>query len=181
MVEPLLDHFSSLGSAEFYEELQAWKSTIEERLRVRESRKKQIKSRVLKAVMMTMNFTKDIEDVMDGISSGYAISSTQSAVSGPDERTAPPSEKEDEASTTRQDVINVPKPKRRVQSPPSAKITSARFAVHKYPTGLTVKLDDLITWAPNTLNVKHVLTTMEKYPVQLTDAYLRSRSLSANG
>ncbi|OWZ10496.1 LOW QUALITY PROTEIN: hypothetical protein PHMEG_00016646 [Phytophthora megakarya] len=121
-----------------------------------------------------------IEDVTNGISNGDDIPSTQMAVSGPDERTAPPSEKEDEASTTHQMLlmsrnqstkINRVRPVRLRQS----KITSARLAVHKHLTGLTIKLDELITWARNTPNVKHVLTTMEKYPVQLTDAYLRSR------
>ncbi|OWZ22596.1 hypothetical protein PHMEG_0002674 [Phytophthora megakarya] len=211
MVEPLLNHLSSLGreDTEFYEELQAWKSTVEEGLRVGESREKadevlnpegaddddELYQRVNSTIdpvdaMATVNQmevfeNQNIEDVTDGISSGDDIPLTQLAVSGPDDRTAPQSEKKDEASTTRQvDVINVPKPKRRTQSRSTrsaltqlrqSKFTSARLAVHKYPTGLTVKLDELITWARNTPNVKHVLTTLEKYPVQLTDAYLRSR------
>ncbi|OWZ23830.1 LOW QUALITY PROTEIN: hypothetical protein PHMEG_0001240 [Phytophthora megakarya] len=123
---------------------------------------------------------QDIEDVTDGISSGYDIASTQLAVPGPDERTAPPSEKEDEASTTPQMLLMSPNQSAELNrfdpcDSVNPRSPQQRLAVHKYPTELTAMFDELIMWSRNTPNVKHVLTTIEKYPVQLTDAYLRSR------
>ncbi|KAG7375381.1 26S proteasome non-ATPase regulatory subunit 11 [Phytophthora pseudosyringae] len=55
-----------------------------------------------------------------------------------------------------------------------------RLAVHKYPSGLTVSLDQLLVWARNTPNVKFVMEVLEKYPVQLEDAYLRSRTITCH-
>ncbi|KAG1689658.1 hypothetical protein DVH05_002016 [Phytophthora capsici] len=40
MVEPLLEHLADLSSANFYDELQAWKNTLEEGLRLGKSRTK---------------------------------------------------------------------------------------------------------------------------------------------
>ncbi|ETI32967.1 hypothetical protein F443_20294 [Phytophthora nicotianae P1569] len=53
----------------------------------------------------------------------------------------------------------------------------ACIAVHKYPSGLTVNLEQLLTWARNTPNLKFVLEMLDKYPVQFEDAYLRGRSI----
>ncbi|GMF15316.1 unnamed protein product [Phytophthora fragariaefolia] len=82
-------------------------------------------------------------------------------------------------------IINVPKPKRRGRSRASPKqmrqmtlsAKSGRVAVHKYPSDLSVTLDQLLTWARNTPNLKDVMSIMEKYPVQLDDAYLRARTI----
>ncbi|POM66549.1 Hypothetical protein PHPALM_17574 [Phytophthora palmivora] len=52
-----------------------------------------------------------------------------------------------------------------------------RTAVHQYPSGLIVSLDQFLVSARNTVNVKLVLGMMDKYPVQLKDAYLRSRTI----
>ncbi|KAG1713390.1 hypothetical protein DVH05_001177 [Phytophthora capsici] len=92
----------------------------------------------------------------------------------------------DEGEAPRQvDVINVPKPKRRSLSRTTStqlrqtKISPgvSRLAVHKYPSGLTVKLHEFAMWARNTPNMKNILAILKKYPVQLTDAYLRSRRI----
>ncbi|KAG6941928.1 hypothetical protein JG688_00018404 [Phytophthora aleatoria] len=53
----------------------------------------------------------------------------------------------------------------------------ARIAVHKYPSGLTVNLDQLLVWARNTSNLKPVVEMLDRYPVQFDDAYLRGRSI----
>ncbi|KAL3656714.1 hypothetical protein V7S43_018378 [Phytophthora oleae] len=231
MVEPLLEHLSSLGSAEFYDELQAWKSTVEEGLRLGESRAKasvepaytdddeddDLDQRMASTIdpadamatakLMEALEIENMDDVTDGLISGDDIAPTQlakvqreetqehkitssdsSRADGHDEPTAgiPPNGEDvhDEETVPRQvDIINVPKPKRRNRSrstPTQLRQTknspgASRLAVHKYPSHLTVRLDELVTWARNTPNMKHVLTMMEKYPVQLTDAYLRLR------
>ncbi|GMF56078.1 unnamed protein product [Phytophthora fragariaefolia] len=87
---------------------------------------------------------------------------------------------------TRQvDIINVPKPKRRGRSRASPKqmrqkTLSAkpdRVAVHKYPSDLSVSLDQLLTWARNTPNLKDVKSIMETYLVQLDDAHRMARTI----
>ncbi|RAW37568.1 hypothetical protein PC110_g6165 [Phytophthora cactorum] len=83
------------------------------------------------------------------------------------------------------DMISVPKPKSRGRSrvmPKQLRQTkltkeSDRLSVHMYPSGLTVRLDQLVMWAQNTPNLKNVHETMDKYPVQLEDAYLRARTI----
>ncbi|KAG2847078.1 hypothetical protein PC111_g946 [Phytophthora cactorum] len=84
------------------------------------------------------------------------------------------------------DMISVPKPKSRGRSrvmPKQLRQTkltkeSDRLSVHMYPSGLTVRLDQLVMWAQNTPNLKNVHETMDKYPVQLEDAYLRAPDLT---
>ncbi|ETI44531.1 hypothetical protein F443_10772, partial [Phytophthora nicotianae P1569] len=83
------------------------------------------------------------------------------------------------------DIINLPQPKRRGNSRVTTKqlrqttLTSGqpRLAVHKYPSGLTVTLDHFVRWARNTPNLKFVMETLAKYPVQLEDPYLRARTI----
>ncbi|OWZ16722.1 hypothetical protein PHMEG_0009447 [Phytophthora megakarya] len=81
------------------------------------------------------------------------------------------------------DRINDNKPKRRGK-PRSistqvtfkqSKLTSGaqRMAVHRYPSYLTVTLDQFVVWTPNTANIKYIIEMLHKYPVQLEDAYLR--------
>ncbi|KAE9063599.1 hypothetical protein PF006_g30902, partial [Phytophthora fragariae] len=86
------------------------------------------------------------------------------------------------------DIINIPKPKRRGNSRVTTKqlrqttLTSGqqRLAVHKYPSGLSVTLDQLVIWARNTANLKCVAEMLDKYPIQFEDAYLRGRSIECN-
>ncbi|KAK1947984.1 Zinc finger SWIM domain-containing protein 3 [Phytophthora citrophthora] len=185
MVEPLSEHLSRLGSAEFYEEFQTWKSTIEEGIRVGESRAKQRKyhgddddDELDQRVASTI-------EPADAIATAKLMETLENQINEDftDGMTfLPPNWLLPVLNNPRHRSISCdrfPKGKRRNQSRSTpthlrqSKITSARLAIHKYPTGLTAKLDELIIWARNTPNVKHVLTTMEKYPVQLTDAYLR--------
>ncbi|KAF1785280.1 hypothetical protein GQ600_9055 [Phytophthora cactorum] len=82
------------------------------------------------------------------------------------------------------EIVNIPKPKRG-----NARMTKkqfrqtklvhgpARIAVHKYPSGLTVNLDQLLVWARNTPNLKPVMEMLDRYPVQFDDAYRRGRSI----
>ncbi|ETO61398.1 hypothetical protein F444_20590 [Phytophthora nicotianae P1976] len=42
---------------------------------------------------------------------------------------------------------------------------------------LSVTLDELVAWARNTPNMKFMLEIMNKYPVLLEDAYLRTRTI----
>ncbi|ETP09246.1 hypothetical protein F441_14880 [Phytophthora nicotianae CJ01A1] len=145
--------------------------------------------------------TENQDNTTDGISSGDDVPPTQLAkeqkMKSPtatratrfgeptsDSDTIKAGDIRDDRNTPRQvDVINVPKPKRRNLSrttPTQLRQTkispgASRLAVHKYPSGLTVKLHEFVTWARNTQNMKNILAMMKKYPVQLTDAYLRSR------
>jgi len=81
------------------------------------------------------------------------------------------------------DIINVPKPKRRgklrtaLRQLRQTKLPD-RLAVHSYPSNLTVSLDQLLVWARNTANMEVVMEMLERYPVQLEDAYLRSRTIT---
>jgi hypothetical protein len=83
------------------------------------------------------------------------------------------------------DIINVPKPKRRgklrtaLRQLRQTKLPD-RLAVHSYPSNLTVSLDQLLVWARNTANMKVVMEMLERYPVQLEDAYLRSRTITSD-
>ncbi|POM76669.1 Hypothetical protein PHPALM_6063 [Phytophthora palmivora] len=80
------------------------------------------------------------------------------------------------------DIISVSKPKGRGRSRSTSKQLRqtkliTRLAVHKYPCELTVPLDQFVIWARNTDNIKYVAEMVDKYPVQLEDAYLRSRTI----
>ncbi|KAG7377017.1 hypothetical protein PHYPSEUDO_012324 [Phytophthora pseudosyringae] len=98
----------------------------------------------------------------------------------------PPARLSPTATPVRQvDIITVPKPKGRGRARSKkkqlrqTKLTPGpnRLAVHKYPSGLSVPIDQLVTWARNTASVKDVVEMMERYPVQLEDAYLRARTV----
>lgn len=233
MVEPLLEHLADLSSANFYDELQAWKNTLEEGLRLGKSRTKKSAvfadhengeveevedldddlSSILDPAdaMATVKLMEDLQidnqdGAMDSINSGDDVPPTQLAKEQKVKSPTPPratsfgeptsgskknetGDVRDEGETTRQvDVINVPKPMRRNLSrttPTQLRQTKispgvSRLAVHNYPSGLTVKLHEFVTWARNTPNMKNILAIMQKYPVQLTDAYLRSRVIECH-
>ncbi|KUF82031.1 hypothetical protein AM587_10001081 [Phytophthora nicotianae] len=237
MLEPLLEHLSCLSSADFYQELAAWKDTVEIGL----SRSKptdttdnnggndgnderdmdSFSSIDPSDVMETVRLMDELEDgipTMEGCTdSGNASGSEDDILPTQkhgetklhDETSAfaPSSSKAESSqnaegvgkcssnelatkpgkliSTSRQvDIVNMPKPKRgnvRVTKKQlrQTKLATgpARIAVHKYPSGLTVNLEQLLTWARNTPNLKFVLEMLDKYPVQFEDAYLRGRSI----
>ncbi|KAG1691563.1 hypothetical protein DVH05_026858 [Phytophthora capsici] len=90
------------------------------------------------------------------------------------------------ASCIRQvDIISVPKPKRQGRQRNTTKQLrqtkiSQQITVHQYPSDLTVQLDELVIWARNIGNLKAVADMMERYPVHLEDAYLRSRTITCS-
>ncbi|ETP37581.1 hypothetical protein F442_14608 [Phytophthora nicotianae P10297] len=80
------------------------------------------------------------------------------------------------------DIINVPKPKTKGKTrsnPKQLRQTkiATRLAVHKYPSDLTVQLYEFVIWARNTSSMILVAEMVDKYPVQLDDAYLRARTI----
>ncbi|KAF1782529.1 hypothetical protein GQ600_2779 [Phytophthora cactorum] len=227
MLEPLLEHLSELPSTEVYQELKAWKETVEVGLRQKQSDSggsdndgNEVEDDVLEADMISdldpadaMDTTKltdaletaDSDDDTDNSSDDDEVPPTQPKKTKQEhEVTVPPESKSIKhgssvrggeggthgdssaaatAAPVRQVVIiNVPKPKRRGRTWTTTKQLrqtklTARLAVHTYPSGLTVSLDQLLTWARSTPNLKYVMEMMEKYPVQLEDAYLRARSI----
>ncbi|ETM32925.1 hypothetical protein L914_19779 [Phytophthora nicotianae] len=241
MLEPLLEHLSGLSSANFYDELCAWKETVEVGLRRfskasgghdvdtdgRTDGENASDTGVLSMLdpadaIGTAKLMEEMEmanvDSVTEASSDSDVPQTQpaavSVVSTPaaatkseaeeslqQERVLPISleatatiptsrgrEGEDEADRkpARQvDIISMPKPKRRINSRAITKqlrqttLVPERLALHKYPSKLSVTLEELVAWARNTPNMKFVLETMNKYPVLLEDAYLRTHTIAA--
>ncbi|GMF22248.1 unnamed protein product [Phytophthora fragariaefolia] len=271
MVEPLLQHLSDLSSADFYQELYAWKETMEVGLR-------QVKSRSANHAARTCDSNNDndsgdegdgntieedafsVLDPAEAMATMYLMNALETATSNSsdelqiklnddgvvtktevsnsnvdddDDEVSPtqvtgekmayilkrdndndenascqpePEEakisaainKDDDLIKSNQkpnpkvplarqvDIINVPKPPRRGRARTTlrqlrqTKLTSGpdRVAVQNYPSDLTVSVDQLIEWARCTPNLKHVMELLQKYPVQLEDAYLRVRAIT---
>ncbi|GMF30391.1 unnamed protein product [Phytophthora fragariaefolia] len=269
MVEPLLQHLSYLSSGDFYQELYAWKETVEVGLR-------QVKSRSANHAARTCDSNNDSGDEGDGntieedafsilnpakaMATMHLMNALETATSDssdelqiklnddgvvtkPEVSNSNVDDNDDEVSPTqvtgekmayilkrdndndenescqpepeeakisaavnkdvdliksnqkpnpkvplaRQvDIINVPKQPRRGRARTTlrqlrqTKLTSGpdRLAVHKYPSDLIVSVDQLIIWARCTPNLKHVMELLQKYPVQLEDAYLRVRAIT---
>ncbi|KAE8899216.1 hypothetical protein PF010_g19593 [Phytophthora fragariae] len=240
MLEPLLEHLSCLSSADFYQELAAWRDTVEvglNRSNADEQKRDETENDVdiddeseeggfssldPSDAMETVKRMDELENfvpAMDGHTdddneseSEENVAPTQiSALQEDIRRSSPPtpnadldkkgsdagacnkeekkSEEQTPATPTRAvDIINIPKPKRRGNSRVTTKqlrqttLTSGqqRLAVHKYPSGLSVTLDQLVIWARNTANLKCVAEMLDKYPIQFEDAYLRGRSIECN-
>ncbi|KAF1789247.1 Ulp1 protease family, C-terminal catalytic domain [Phytophthora cactorum] len=198
MLEPLLEHLSNLSSADFHQELSAWKDTVEVGLRREKTNlvnaDDESEDDILDAdtdSTLDPADAMDTTNLMDVLETASPECSSDSS-SGDDEVPAtqiremkqehPPST----VTSVRQvDVISVPMPKSRGRSRSTTKqlrqtkltLGPQRLAVHKYPSGLTVSLHELVIWARSTPNAKYVMEIMEKYPVQLEDAYLRSRTI----
>ncbi|ETO59279.1 hypothetical protein F444_22349 [Phytophthora nicotianae P1976] len=236
MLEPLLKHLSELSSADFYQELKAWKETVEAGLSRREAATANTRDigdnedDEAEAELYSflnppsdlsttnlMNALQNTEGVTDGSSDGEPIPQTQKAeislvdseqvlsvednanqqqplkrlvlqVSvdpnkaehGGLEQADTPTPPGSDVPARQVDIINVPKPKTKGKTrsnPKQLRQTkiATRLAVHKYPSDLTVQLYEFIIWARNTSSMKLVAEMVNKYPVQLDDAYLRAR------
>ncbi|ETP02500.1 hypothetical protein F441_20448, partial [Phytophthora nicotianae CJ01A1] len=227
MLEPLLEHLSGLSSANFYEELWAWKEMVEVGLRRfskaysghdvdtdgRTDGENASDAGVLStlkpadaigmAKFMEEMEMANVESVSEATSDSdvpqtqpAAVAVVSTPVAGTkseadeslqQERVLPISleatttiptsrdrEGVDEADRNpdRQvDIISMPKPKRR--NNPSA-ITKQLPQTRLIPE---LTLDELVAWARNTPNMKFMLDIMNKYPVLLEDAYLRTRTI----
>ncbi|KUF83751.1 hypothetical protein AM587_10004100 [Phytophthora nicotianae] len=198
MLEPLLEHLSCLSSAAFYQELSAWKDAVQIGLNHAESDcgrsdhntddgdQDGLSSLDPLDAMDTVKLMEELEDYMpvtDGCTDSGGTSELDEKIS-----TSEPGEAishTPKPPSRAVDIINLPQPKRRGNSRVTTKqlrqttLTSGqpRLAVHKYPSGLTVTLDHFVRWARNTPNLKFVMETLAKYPVQLEDPYLRARTI----
>ncbi|KAE9047748.1 hypothetical protein PR001_g4077 [Phytophthora rubi] len=236
MLEPLLQHLSDLSSAEFYQELNAWKETVEAGLNRVDSKAAYAAGTthpdddddvsgedpltILDPAdaMGTINLMNALETTSDGCSTDISTDDDNEVVptkpvqvnleqsyqqlptSGETSKSVEnvtdcKQDVGDEShsrlsSTTAKpvrqvDIITVPKPKSRGRARSKTKqlrqtkmtLGPDRLAIHKYPSGLSVSLDQLVGWARNTANMKYVMEMMEIYPVQLEDAYLRARTI----
>lgn len=211
VLEPLLEHLSCLSSADFYQELSAWKDTVEIGLNreVNGNRddgssneddddQDDFSSLDPLEAMETAKLMDELESASPSTEactdSGGASESEASESEGDSanpERVndtsnmSPPDPEVPTIASRAVDIISLPRPKRRGNSRVTTKqlrqttLTSGqpRLAIHKYPAGLTVTLDRFVRWARNTENLKFVMDTLAKYPVQLEDPYLRARSI----
>ncbi|KUF93660.1 Homoserine O-acetyltransferase [Phytophthora nicotianae] len=226
MLEPLLQHLSELSSADYYQELSAWKETVDIGLRVGEkgtfvssndeggededtkagnfSLLDPVEAMGTACLMETLETSADSADITDDSSDGETVPPTQpSEITKETPKDSSDENLQDEgdgkdmsidvnashasvAPPARQvDIISVPKPKGQGRPRTTTKQLrqtkiATRLAVHKYPSNLTVQLDEFVIWARNTSNLKVVADMMDKYPIQLEDAYLSSRTIQCS-
>ncbi|KAG1697985.1 hypothetical protein DVH05_015469 [Phytophthora capsici] len=205
MLEPLLEHLSCLSSTDFYQELSAWKDTVEIGLNreVNGNRddgssneddddQDDFSSLDPLEAMETAKLMDELESASpstEACTDSGGASESEGDSANPervnDTNMSPPDPEVPTIPSRAVDIISLPRPKRRGNSRVTTKqlrqttLTSGqpRLAIHKYPAGLTVTLDRFVRWARNTENLKFVMDTLAKYPVQLEDPYLRARSI----
>ncbi|GMF43240.1 unnamed protein product [Phytophthora fragariaefolia] len=226
MLEALLEHLSNLSSAKFYDELSAWKETVEVGLR-RSNRSSYChdvasgpdteEASVNDPDMFAMLDPADAiatANLMEDMEMANSECVTQDSSDSDVPRTQPTAVaivptsakiKSEEVLThehvlsvandngdgdvvskipgRQADIVGLPIPKRRSNIRATSKqlrqtrLVPERLALHKYLSGLPVTLKDLVAWARNTPDIKFVLEIMDKYRVQLDDAYLRARTI----
>ncbi|ETI54306.1 hypothetical protein F443_02848 [Phytophthora nicotianae P1569] len=204
MLEPLLQHLSELSSADYYQELSAWKETVDIGLRVGEkgtfvssndeggededteagnfSLLDPVEAMGTACLMETLETSADSADITDDSSDGETVPPTQpSEITKETPKDSSDENLQDEGDG--KDISIDPKgqgrPRTTTKQLRQTKIAT-RLAVHKYPNNLTVQLDEFVIWARNTSNLKVVADMMDKYPIQLEDAYLRSRTIQCS-